>query len=84
MDSSLTSNPPLPPMPSMPSDSAPPALYDIAYHIDLAASFIAGLEFAAFCADLRTIYAVMHCLEIISEASRRLKLQLKSEPQSVR
>ncbi|HZU90412.1 MAG TPA: HepT-like ribonuclease domain-containing protein [Stellaceae bacterium] len=54
------------------SDAAAHALRDIAHHIDLAASFTAGLDYDAFRADLRTVYAVTRCLEIISEASRRL------------
>ena len=37
-----------------------------------AESFVAGLTFDAFAADKRTNYAVVRCLEIISEASRRL------------
>jgi uncharacterized protein with HEPN domain len=38
----------------------------------LAKTFVAGMEFAVFAADQRTFYAVIRCLEIISEASRRL------------
>jgi len=67
----------------MPSDSAPPALYDIAFHIDLPISFVAALDFRRFCADLRTIYAVTRCLEIISEASRRLPAELKARHPSI-
>src|ERR1700757_2885828 len=62
----------------MPSDPAGGALRDIAYHIDLALSFTAGIEYQAFCDDLRTFYAVTRCLEIISEASRRLPDELKA------
>ena len=56
----------------MRSDPAETALRDILRHIDLAAEFVAGVDRAAFDADLRPIYAVTRCLEIISEASRRL------------
>jgi Protein of unknown function DUF86 len=45
----------------------------------LAASFSAGVGYEAFVADPRTVYAVTRCLEIISEASRRLPDELKAE-----
>jgi len=61
----------------MPSDSTARALRDILYHIDLASSFVEGLDREAFKADLRAFYAVTRCLEIISEASRRLSNELK-------
>jgi uncharacterized protein with HEPN domain len=38
----------------------------------LARSFVANLSFSEFQADRRTVYAVIRCLEIKSEASRRL------------
>ena len=50
----------------------------MAHHIDLAASFAAGFDFERFCDDPRTVYAVTRCLEIISEASRRLPDDLKA------
>ena len=52
-------------------------LQDIAHHIGLALRFAEGLEFDVFCADQRTVYAVTRCLEIISEASRRLPDEIK-------
>jgi uncharacterized protein with HEPN domain len=61
----------------MPSKSVDAALRDILHHIDLAASFVAGLDTDAFRQDLKTIYAVTRCLEIISEASRRLPKEMK-------
>ena len=65
----------------MPSDkpSALPetALRDILFHIDLIERFVAGLDSVAFRDDIRTVYAVTRCLEIISEASRRLPDALK-------
>jgi uncharacterized protein with HEPN domain len=36
-------------------------------------AFTAGLDFRAFCRDRKTVYAVVRALEIISEASRRLR-----------
>ncbi len=35
------------------------------------------MNYEVFCADLRTVYAITRCFEIISEASRRLPRQLK-------
>jgi uncharacterized protein with HEPN domain len=62
----------------MPSDSTGRALRDILHHIDLATSFVAGLDRETFKTDLRVFYAVTRCLEIISEASRRLPGELKA------
>jgi uncharacterized protein with HEPN domain len=62
----------------MPSRSADTALRDILYHIDLATKFVVGLDRDIFKDDLRTVYAVTRCLEIISEASRRLPDELKA------
>jgi uncharacterized protein with HEPN domain len=59
------------------SKAAIAALHDIAHHIELAGHFTAGLDYETFGNDLRTLYAVTRCLEIISEASRRLPDELK-------
>ena len=64
------------PMPSMPSKPADSALRDILHHIDLAKQFVTGFSRDAFNNDIRTVYAVTRCLEIISEASRRLQKEL--------
>jgi uncharacterized protein with HEPN domain len=40
--------------------------------------FATDLDYEKFCDDLRTVYAVTRCLEIISEASRRLPGELKA------
>jgi hypothetical protein len=61
----------------MPSDRAAGPLRDILHHIDLAERFVGGFDREAFKADLRTVYAITRCLEIISEASRRLPEALK-------
>jgi len=50
----------------------------MAYHVDLALRFVEGFDAQTFQADTRTIYAVTRCLEIISEASRRLSDDLKA------
>jgi uncharacterized protein with HEPN domain len=55
------------------------ALRDILHHIELATVFAQGLEQADFITDLRTVYAVTRCLEIISEASRRLPEAVKAK-----
>src|SRR5690349_18752516 len=62
----------------MPSDPTDRALRDILHHIDLAATFVEGLDREMFKTDLRAFYAVTRCLEIISEASRRLSPDLKA------
>jgi uncharacterized protein with HEPN domain len=53
-------------------------LTDILRNIDLARSFVEGLTYEAFLADIRTVYAATRCLEIISEASRRLPNDIKA------
>ncbi len=65
------------------SESAQAALRDIAHHIKLAAQFTEGVDFAAFRDDERTVYAVTRCLEIISEASRRLPDDMKARHPSI-
>ena len=62
----------------MPSKSATGVLHDMARQIRLAQSFVEGSSFEGFQADRRTVYAVIRCLEIISEASRRLPDELKT------
>lgn len=63
----------------MPSDdSVDAALRDILRHIELAQHFVADTDRLAFQHDVRTVFAVTRCLEIISEASRRLPGDLKA------
>jgi uncharacterized protein with HEPN domain len=62
----------------MRSERAHGALRDTLHHIDLANRFIEDLDRDTFKADLRAVYAVTRCLEIISEASRRLPDDLKA------
>jgi uncharacterized protein with HEPN domain len=54
------------------------SLSDILFNIDLAISFAQGFDYERFRADMRTSYAITRCLEIISEASRRLSPEMKS------
>jgi uncharacterized protein with HEPN domain len=65
-------------MPSKPRNSSDAALKDILHHIGLIEHFVAGFDRESFRDDVRTVYAVTRCLEIISEASRRLPDNLKS------
>jgi len=67
----------------MPSKSPLSALRDILHHIDLAGNFVTGFDYQAFLADARTVYAVTRCLEVISEASRRLPADLKARHPSI-
>src|SRR5205814_5169557 len=62
----------------MPSKQDDIALRDILHHIELARAFMAGADRDAFINDSKTVYAVTRCLEIISEASRRLPDELKA------
>ena len=48
------------------------ALLDMLENATAAQDFVQGLTFEAFAADRRTLYAIIRCLEIISEASRRV------------
>jgi len=53
------------------------ALVDILHNIALAEDFVQDRTFETFCDDLMRVYTVTRCLEIISEASRRLTDALK-------
>lgn len=69
----------------MPSE--PEALHrwlnDIHHHIEMAKGFVAGMDYEAFKHDTLRLYAVTRCLEIISEASRRLPDELKARNPSI-
>ena len=56
----------------MHSDRIRQALLDIRDNALLARDFVGDLTVREFAADRRTFYAVTRCLEIISEAARRL------------
>lgn len=66
----------------MPSDTAA-VLRDIERHIQLANQFVAGFDYDTFQNDQRTVFAVIRCLEILSEASRRLPDELKARHASI-
>lgn len=61
----------------MPSEKTRLALQDIRDNARLAQEFVKGLSMEAFEADRRTFYAVTRCLEIVSEAARRLSPALR-------
>ena len=67
----------------MPFKSPFGALKEIRDNIDLARSFVAGLSFDSFRIDQRTVYAVTRCLEIVSEASRKLRDELKARHRDI-
>jgi uncharacterized protein with HEPN domain len=62
----------------MRSERTRSVLQDILHHINLAEQFVAGYDRAKFMADTRAVYATTRCLEIISEASRRLPDDLRA------
>lgn len=53
------------------------------YNIDLAQRFAANADYDTFEHDLLRLYAVTRCLEVISEASRRLSDGVKARHPSV-
>jgi uncharacterized protein with HEPN domain len=60
------------------SDKDSATLRDILFHIDTAQRFAEGQTYESLREDLMRLYAVIRCLEIISEASRRLSDEVKS------
>jgi uncharacterized protein with HEPN domain len=61
----------------MPSKPVETTFQDILDHIALAERFVGDLDWPKLHDDTRTFYAVVRCLEIISEASRRLPAEFK-------
>ncbi|AIQ91813.1 MAG: DUF86 domain-containing protein [Methylobacterium sp.] len=64
-------------MPFSLSERERTACADIIANAERAARFVAGFTLETFGADERTHFAVMRCLEIVSEASRRLSAETK-------
>jgi uncharacterized protein with HEPN domain len=56
----------------MPSDRRTTALYDIRDSILLAAAWLGDHDADSLAVDTKALYAITRCLEIISEAARRL------------
>ena len=67
----------------MPSDRSRRALLAIYDHAVLALSFVEGMSPEAFAADRRTFLAACRCLEIISEAARRLDPEVRDRLSAV-
>jgi uncharacterized protein with HEPN domain len=70
-------------MQSMPSERVRQRLFDIRENIGLAREFIRGLAFDEFAADVKTFYATVRALEIVSEAARFLPDDLKARHEDV-
>jgi uncharacterized protein with HEPN domain len=54
------------------------ALEDLLYNIDYALSKTANIDYAFFSHDRDRLYIVVRCLEIISEATRRVSEDIKA------
>jgi hypothetical protein len=67
----------------MPSERVRQRLFDIRENIGLAREFIRGLAFDEFAADVKTFYATVRALEIVSEAARFLPDDLKARHEDV-
>jgi uncharacterized protein with HEPN domain len=70
-------------MRSRSSEATRRSLNDIQHHIAMTQGFVAGMNYEAFKDDNLRLYAVTRCLEIISEASRRLPQELKARHPSI-
>ena len=64
-------------MPSMLSEIERDALEDMRDNIARVMRFVQGLDLDGFLTDEKSFYAATRCLEIISEASRRLSPAFK-------
>jgi len=62
----------------MPSERATTTLLEMLHHINLAEQFAQGQELGSLRDNQMPLYAITRCLEIISEASRRLSDELKA------
>ena len=62
----------------MPSNDPARILQTMIHTIVPARRFVEDMSYEAFAGDDRTLYAVTRCLEIVSEASRRLPPQMKA------
>jgi uncharacterized protein with HEPN domain len=63
---------------NQPAKSPSGPLLDMSKNLRLAQEFVGDRDYQAFHDDPRTLYAVIRCLEIVSEASRRLPDALKA------
>ncbi len=58
-------------------------LRDMVEAADAAARFVAGMDFDAFAADKKTVYAVVRALEIIGEAAKNIPRSLRAQHATV-
>lgn len=65
-------------MPGTPSERARQPLLDLREHIALIGEFVTGMDYAAFASDARPLHPTVRCLEVISEASRRLPEEMRA------
>lgn len=65
--------------PSMPSERDRQAWRDIAEHAGLAHAFASDVDAEAFAADLMRFHATVRCLEVVSEAARRLSAEARGD-----
>lgn len=65
-------------MPFPPSERERAACADMIANAERVARFVAGFTLETFEADERTHFAVVRCLETISEASRRLSAETRA------
>ena len=63
----------------MHSDRVRLAMADIVKHAELAIEFAGEKSLAQILADQRTYLAILRCLEIVSEASRRVSEDIKQQ-----
>jgi uncharacterized protein with HEPN domain len=54
-------------------------LWDILYAVERAESFIEGMDFVAFEADEKTVFAVVRALEIVGEAAKKIPLGVRQK-----
>ena len=67
----------------MPSRGDRQSLLDILDNIRLACEFTADMSLETFENDVKVLYATTRCLEIVSEASRRVSAEMKARHASV-
>jgi uncharacterized protein with HEPN domain len=54
-------------------------LTDILAAADEVSRFVAGVDFDQFCADRKTVYAVIHAIEIMGEAVRSIPPDIRKQ-----
>lgn len=70
-------------MPYSLSERSRGALEDIRENARLCLEFTADMDFPTFAADKKTYYAAVRCLEIISEATRKLDTAILNRHQII-